>query len=226
MKQIAALFPLILSFFISFSQEKDTLYYWNTNKIKCICDSVEFRVDSMFYEDPETYELIPQIVRLESGYGDCVYYYENGVVMAEGVEDGEDRLGNWNFYNEDGNTYITPVAFEGGLSNILGETFAVSKEISKSYDKTKMMGYDVNVSFVDAPVAFLNDVMLPKLRSEINFLKELQIMDGEPSQIATSQIEGLTSIYKNYLEQGSQNFEEAFKFYDNNSTINDDNLQS
>lgn len=184
----------------NYSYVSDLFFHFNSNnRLACF-----FGVDAKsFIYDNNSIEVINNNQFFTS--------YVNSRSLVEEI--------NGYFYNEDGNTYIAPTVFEAGLSSVLGETFAVSKEISKSYDKTKMMGYDVNVSFVDAPVAFLNDVMLPKLRDEINFLNEIQIMDGEPNQIVTSQIEGLISIYKNYLEQGSQNFEEAFRFYDSNTTI-------
>jgi hypothetical protein len=124
------------------------------------------------------------------------------------------------FYNDNENIYISPSAFDSDLKQVLGDTYAASLKIPKDFDRTNKYGYDVKVSFVDATVQYLNNILLPALRSENNFLSELQINNGSIIEIFSFQTKNTIETFKDYIRQTSENIDDVFKFYDNSESIN------
>ncbi len=185
----------------NYSYTTDLFFHFKTNNtLGCF-----FGVDSIsFVKDNNPVEFLNDNKNFNS--------YLSSIPLVENI------LGY--FYNDNENIYINPSVFDSKLQYAIGETFAASLEISKDFVRTDRYGYDVKVSFVDATVQYLNDVLLPSLRNENMFLSELEINDGSNIQIFSSKIQNTVDLFKDYIRQTSDNIDNIFKFYDNSPSIN------
>ena len=185
----------------NYSYMTDLFFHLKQNNILCAFFGVDSRA---FVRDNNSIEILNNNPEFDS--------YINSLDLIESA--------TGYFYDDNENTYLSPEKFDSGLRNVLGDTLSITKTIEKDFDRTKPLGYNVSISFVDAPVKYLNEKALPKLREEERLLSELIITENAPIQVFTSQISSTVGLYKSFLRQDISNIDSIFTLYDNNSSIN------
>tara|TARA_R110002020_G_scaffold14313_6_gene50837 strand:- start:1468 stop:3726 length:2259 start_codon:yes stop_codon:yes gene_type:complete len=116
-------------------------------------------------------------------------------------------------------TYNNPTLINNNLMETMGRVYSFDFQIPKDFDRTEKVGYEVQVDFKDLTTEYVLDVLLPKLRNENRFLRELEIEDGQFLPVAKTFIQTTLDTYQNYLQTIVDNTEKILTVYNGSQIL-------
>lgn len=116
-------------------------------------------------------------------------------------------------------TYNNPVLISADLTETMGRVYSFDFEIPKDFDRTEKIGYEVQVDFKDLTTEYVLDVLLPKLRNENTFLRELDIEEGQFLPVVKTSIQTTIDTYQNYLQTIIDNAEKILTVYNGSQIL-------
>tara|TARA_A100001515_G_scaffold15599_1_gene11488 strand:- start:8363 stop:10618 length:2256 start_codon:yes stop_codon:yes gene_type:complete len=121
-------------------------------------------------------------------------------------------------YVDKQHTFIDSIELEVGLQNILGRVYGFVFEVPKDFDRSNLYGYEAQIAFKDILIEYLNDNLLPILRTENQFLRELDIQDTFTT-IETRQISKTITTFASYLDTIVDNASQIMALFQSSPTL-------
>ena len=104
------------------------------------------------------------------------------------------------------------------MQDVLGRVYGLSFGLPESFERSDLYGYEAQISFKDILIEYLNDALLPTLRSENQFLRELDIQETFVT-ISPVQIVKTIQTYAAYLSTVADNADEIMALFQNSTAI-------
>ena len=139
--------------------------------------------------------------------------FNNYIRQNNSVEDVEGYI-----YADKQHVFIAPIEFDIDMQDVLGRVYGFTFEIPKEFERSNLYGYEAQISFKDILIEYLNDNLLPSLRSENQFLRDLDIQ-GMFTSISSSQIVKTIKTYAAYLTTVADNASQIMALFQSSPTI-------
>jgi len=116
--------------------------------------------------------------------------------------------------------HVNVVTSELGLDlkDTLGRAYGFTFEVPKDFPRTRLYGYEGQVSFRDILIQYLNDELLPSLRSENQFLRELDISQSFTT-INSAKLSKTISTYSAFLSSIIDNADQIMALFQNSPIL-------
>lgn len=129
-------------------------------------------------------------------------------------------------YADKQHVYVETSEFNIDLQDVMGRIYGFTFDIPKEFERSNLYGYEAQISFMDVLIGFLNNELLPILRNENKFLRELDIQE-EFTTISTQEVIKTLATYHLYLTTIVDNADEIMAlFLSSPSLVLNDNLRS
>tara|TARA_R110002012_G_scaffold310228_1_gene518326 strand:+ start:16668 stop:18923 length:2256 start_codon:yes stop_codon:yes gene_type:complete len=133
--------------------------------------------------------------------------FNNYIKSNNPVEDIEGYV-----YADKQHVFVTTTEVGVDLQDDLGRVYGFTFDLPKEFERSNLYGYEAQISFRDIVVQFLNNELLPNLRTENKFLRELEI-EQQFTTINTAKLTKTLSTYAAYLTTVADNASQVMALF-------------
>ena len=121
-------------------------------------------------------------------------------------------------YADKQHTFVATNEFSIDLQDVLGRVYGFTFNLPKEFERSNMYGYEARISFRNIVLQYLNSELLPILRAENQYLKELELTDTFIT-IDSVKLSRTLSTYEAYLAETVDNASQILALYKKSPTI-------